>query len=64
MNRPRLLTLVLLLTCVACVKAPPLLTPEIGIDVPQNWTAAETDDTPPHSNWWMTLGDPQLAALI
>jgi multidrug efflux system outer membrane protein len=64
MNRRHMFVLVLLASCVACVKAPPQLAPDIGIAIPQNWTAADTDAAAPQGNWWLTLGDPQLATLI
>ena len=64
MNRLRILGMLLVLMSVACVKAPPQLEPDIGIDVPQSWTAAVPDEAAPRSDWWMTFDDPQLAALI
>jgi len=67
MNRPRILWLLLLVLSVACVKAPPQLEPDIGIDVPQSWAAAAPDtpdEATPRADWWITFDDPQLAALI
>lgn len=50
-----------------CASSPPPEKPELDLEVPPQWTAAETPPESPRRSgeaWWTTFADPRLDALI
>ena len=64
-DRIAFVTLVCLpLLALACVKPPPTTTPEIEVETPATWTAADTAPDEPETEWWDAFGDASLGPLI
>ena len=63
MRRRRLLVLVLPLVA-ACVAAPPRREPQIGVEVPEQWTGAPAPAGEQETQWWKSFGDPRLDSLV
>lgn len=65
MTRAPLLLLLVLAT--ACVQAPPVTSPDTGIDPPDSWSAVDERDEAAVSvaaDWWRAFEDPGLAAAV
>ena len=60
----RLLASALLVPLLGCVAAPERREPLTEIDLPEVWTAAETEPLPTRDGWWNEFGDPALDALV
>jgi len=47
-----------------CVKAPPVQTPEVPVDVPESWTRSEGAVSELAGEWWKSFGDERLNAVV
>ena len=54
----------LLLLAASCVKAPPVTTPDIDVEVPDGWSADDVSNREVDGEWWTTFNDPNLNELI
>ena len=48
----------------ACATAAPVAAPDIGVPVPETWTAAATPDGRISVDWWQDFGDDGLSAAV
>ena len=55
---------VLLAAAGACSTAPPVAVPDIGVPLPQTWTAADSPDGRITVDWWKDFGDDGLTAAV
>jgi NodT family efflux transporter outer membrane factor (OMF) lipoprotein len=61
----RVVSLVMIILLAGCVSAPERRQPDVGVRVPQAWTADELSTTgAPDTVWWESFGDPQLGRLV
>ena len=49
---------------VACVKAPPVETPELPVETPDAWTTGEALAEEIRTEWWASFGDERLDAIV
>ena len=56
--------LVLLAAVGGCSAAPPVAAPDIGVPVPETWTAAATPDGQVAIDWWKDFGDDGLSSAV
>jgi NodT family efflux transporter outer membrane factor (OMF) lipoprotein len=52
------------LAAAGCAKAPPTTTPDLGVVVPQTWTAADSPAGQIQAEWWTDFGDPSLDGVV
>jgi len=55
---------ILLLLAAACVKAPPVSTPDIDVEVPDRWSVDDVSTLEVDAEWWTTFNDPRLNDLV
>jgi len=60
----RWLPLMLLSVSAGCVKAPPVETPAMPVQVPAVWTASEAASSELDPAWWRTFGDENLNRVV
>jgi outer membrane protein, multidrug efflux system len=60
----RVAAIVVLLFIHGCVTAPPKLTPDIGITVPNEWTTANAGHGIVGGPWWESFQNPELNAVV
>lgn len=61
----RVASLVMIVLTAGCVSAPERRQPDVGVKVPQAWTADALSTTgAPDAAWWESFGDPQLGRLV
>ena len=60
----RTIWLVVPLIVAACASPPPPRQPEVGVEVPSNWTETPLSEGEVADDWWTEFGDPGLDALI
>ena len=61
----RFIALLVLLAAVGgCSAAPPVAAPDIGVPVPETWTAAATPDGQVAIDWWKDFGDDGLSSAV
>lgn len=60
----RLIWLIPPLLLVACASPPPPRQPEVGVEVPANWTETPLSRGEVADDWWTAFGDESLDALI
>jgi len=56
--------LLLLLVAASCVKAPPRTEPDVGVDVPEEWSADDVATGEIDGDWWESFDDANLDELI
>jgi NodT family efflux transporter outer membrane factor (OMF) lipoprotein len=56
--------LMLIVSAAGCVKPPPIQTPDLEVEPPQQWTGREPVPGPIEGDWWISFADTSLNALI
>lgn len=64
MRRRLFAGLLVLAGCAAPPPPPPVDPPELPLEIPERWTAAETPVGAPPGEWWESFRDPRLKSLI
>jgi multidrug efflux system outer membrane protein len=65
MNKTKLCVAVsVVLLTAACVSAPARRQPDVGVDVPENWTAGPNRSGTVARDWWTAFEDPALDSIV
>ncbi|MDA0838504.1 MAG: efflux transporter outer membrane subunit [Planctomycetota bacterium] len=57
-------TILIVLTLAGCKSSPERTKPEIGVEIPAEWQAIETDSSEAISRWWETFGSTSLNVVV